>query len=134
VVKLGHYPKLEEVCEGMRPWYSWLATVSLISFLVAFCLLIAVFSWIYQLQRGAKFYQLFVPETTLPPPNVFWFYFWLVFLTWLVHLARVRVFPRGFFALGQGKRRFQNSEIVRIGVIVAVAINLITGVILAMVL
>jgi hypothetical protein len=122
------FQALEDVCEGMKTWYNRVATagfilgfmlVSIVVLAVAFVIILAM----HGRPRGP------ITETHIigwaagaAIGNV---------LPAMLFFVQSTVFPKATFALGQGERRYQNAEILRIVFLVGFAINLIAGVIVS---
>jgi len=124
---------LVEFFDGMKPWYSWFTTVSISKYIfyvsssitvlwIGIVLVMTGFRW-GVLKEGLGNYQL---------RNFLWSIILLGSLAAL-HAIRVRVFPFWFFAIGQGKRRFEHAEIWKIAFLVGFGINVLAGLIIGLV-
>ena len=124
--------KVLDVLSGMRPWYSWIASVDLLTtfaivFIIPFIILpiFILFEWI--------------PVSDSPPSNsgsvkgsAISTLFLLSTLLCFGGLHRLRgfLFPKIVFAIGQGESRFKLLEKIRWGVIISFGVSFAAGLLL----
>ncbi|MCS4133672.1 hypothetical protein [Salinibacter ruber] len=105
--------------DAMRPWYSPIANINFIKVgfvFVGFLFVVAyAAAFILGIESGGS------AEETDPATRALGFLIFLlpigigIIANWL----KLRYFPRTFFSIGHGKRRYQNQSKIRMGVIVA---------------
>ena len=120
-------PALESQLSGLRVWYGrvtgidfHLASIFLLILLALTMYLAFLFGFIESSNEPpitSRRAQVIV-VTTIAGISV---------LPWGLSKIRDRLFPRATFAIGQGKRRHENLEKVRWGVIIAFGVSLAAG-------
>ena len=109
---------VEDTLQGAKPWYSWIATISLARGLSKLVYLyLAVWSAWFVLSYATGGRPLDEVIASLRSPAVGWVLLVgvsLVVVTELADWGRRHLFPCGTFAIGQGRKRHKDREIVRI--------------------
>jgi len=127
----SHLRRIEETIDGMSPWYAFCAKIDFTSIMMALGAGVAVlgYLWLAVIQgpgRAARSYVL--------GPHDWGGSLTIAVVALLVALGlnRIRavIFPKTVFALGQGIQRHKKAELVRIAFLVALAVNILAGIIL----
>ena len=122
-----------DVIEGTKPWYSPFAQATFpFGSVVAICTYVGIW-WVLG-ELSLKFVSLRdASESTM-----MFFFVALSIVTAFVmtglNRLRVRAFPACYFALGQGKRRYDADERIRWGVIVALLVSISGAVLVQLIL
>ena len=120
-------PALESQLSGLRVWYG---RVTGIDFYLA-SLFLLILLWV---TMRLAFLFGFIESSNEPPATsrraqviVVTAIAGISLIPWGLSKIRDRLFPRATFAIGQGKRRHENLEKVRWGVIIAFGVSLAAG-------
>ena len=123
-------PALESQLYGLRAWYDPLARMDFVQ--VVFLLLLAA----VLVATLAVAFDLIDSSNESPGPTargqarLYMAIGGAAVVGWGLNKIRERLFPPVTFAIGQGKRRHENLEQIRWGVIVAFAVSLLAGLLL----
>jgi hypothetical protein len=126
------FQSLEETCEGMMPWYSWVATVSLLMSFSVLSGLATVILIIMHTAKGGIISQLFQTGGS-GLVGLFWYMTTVFAGIGLLHIGRSYVFPLSSFTIGQGEKRHSNGELLRLSVIAAFFVNVIAGIVVGLI-
>jgi hypothetical protein len=119
------FQSLEETCEGMAPWFGWVATVNILKVLLYCLLTLIIAAGLGVAHYGIEHVFPSGPRTAI---NILIGAVagWVV--PSILHYIHHQYFPKGTFAIGQGERRHQNAEVIRIGIIVAFLVSVASSV------
>lgn len=131
VVELNH--SIEDYLEGMKPWYSKITKVDFFYLFIGLFFLILLF-----IMAVVWFGLIPFPETqptkeTSSKADILVGLFFIspIFFGLILNWFKDRVFPISYFAIGQGKKRYENMDYLRkliVGVIVTGIVAMLVSV------
>lgn len=121
---------ISDTLSGLRPWYSWIATIPLFSVwlaIVAVLYLLLMTMLPSNTPRPAMPFSKAVAALAISLAVVGT----IGLVVWGVALLRKRFFPVGVFAIGQGWTRYQQDDKFRWVVIIGFVVSLVASVVVA---
>lgn len=125
---------LADVVDGMKPWYSWVATVSLLNLLFPFvfvCLTLFVLTSTFKIENSPG----------MPPSRAMLTIVIAVLAIgviagcfWVIQYLRTRYFPKISFSIGQGLGRHQTHENIRWVLVVGFIVNVVASIVVSVML
>lgn len=119
--------KLETTFEGMTPWYKWITKTSFPFLVMVFSAAVVLIGFGIIIVRGEA-HKISWDNTFALPAVLAGMMIALMGIS--VETVKNYFFPKIDFALGQGAQRHKNMEVVRMGVIIAFFINIVSGLLL----
>jgi hypothetical protein len=121
------YEFLENQFHAMAPWYSpfikWGVKSFIIEYFITIMFMIPVILWINNVRKSGydmNDYKLYIPLVCAP-----------IIMSAVLRLIKNNFFPAGVFAIGQGKKRHQDADIIRTAIILGFLIEAISAIIFA---
>lgn len=125
VIKLNE--SIEDYLQGMKPWYSRVTNVDFFILLMGLLLLFFLFilgaSWFGLLSTSGS-------SSTNEQSDKADVILAIIFISpllfgFLLNWLRSWIFPLSYFAIGQGKKRYNNSEMVRIIIVIGLVVSIL---------
>jgi hypothetical protein len=122
---------LADVVDGMKPWYSWVATVSLFNFLfplVFVCLTLFVLTSTFKIENSPG---MSLSRAILTIVIAVFGSGAIAGSFWLIQYLRTRHFPKISFCIGQGVARHQTNENIRWVWLVGFIVNVVASIVVS---